>query len=297
MMLLVVTAGHLTAGSASAQAPPTEPPQPATGRTPLVEIPVGCPIQPLPDVVFVGTVVASDYRTARFRIDQARAGDISQFAAGDLVDVRYGIDTKYLDEGSQYLIAAVYDAEVNGLRSRVRPEQEIYGGDEIIGATETELECPETVDPMRTMHVDGSSVDSGLLRPLVEDRQGLLRVLLVPILVVIGAVFALAAIRWILTGFGRGVESLATSSDRARARGQMPRQPQPASAGGPSTRQRQPVAAGGSSTRGGPPASDTQRAVERVQQRSLARGESSRRQGGRRGESPRRPGSGRHRHR
>ena len=172
------------------------------------------------------------------RIDQARAGDITQFAAGDLVDVRYGIDTKYLRDGRQYLIAAVYDATIDGLRSRVKPVQEIYGGDEIIGATESELVCPPIVDAMRTIHVDGSSVDSGLLRPLVDDRQGMLRALLIPIVLVIGAVFALASIRWILTGFGRGVESLASSgrSNASRQAASRQRRPVPAAAGGPRDR-------------------------------------------------------------
>lgn len=254
-MLLFAAVLLVAPGLADAEpAPPADPP---SGRVPLVEVPEGCQIQPLPDVVFVGTVVASDYRTSRFRIDQSRAGDLAQFASGELVDIRYGIDTKYLREGGQYLIAAVYDPNISGLRSRVKPEALIYGGDEIIGATESELECPEIVDPMRTMHVDGSSVDSGLLRPLVNDREGLLRVLLVPIVLAIGAVFALAAFRWLLTGFGRGVESLATSN-QAR---QVPRQrrPVPASAAG----------SGGAR----PPMTDSQRAVQRVQQRSLPPGE------------------------
>ena len=277
-LLLLAVAAVLGGGvPAAAQPPPTAPPAAAaTGRTALVEIPVGCPIQPLPDVVFVGTVVASDYRTTRMRIDQSRSGDITQFAAGDLVDVRYGIDTKYLREGQQYLIAAVFDPSIDGLRSRVKPEESIYGGDEIIGATESELECPAIVDPMRTIHVDGSSVDSGLLRPLVDDRQGLLRVLFVPIVVVIGAVFTLALIRWILTGFGRGVESLATSSSSNRAARQRPRQrrPVPAGAGGPSHASSPPTA--------------TQREVDRVQRRALSQGEQSRRSPRAGGQDPRR---------
>lgn len=235
MPLLIAAASLASPALVEAQPPPPTDPAAPAGRVPLVEVPVGCPIQPLPDVVFVGTVVASDFRTVRFRIDQARAGDISQFAAGDLVDVRYAIDAKYLRDGSQYLIAARYDPEISSLRSRVRPEQPIYGGDEIIGATESELECPDTTDPLRTMHVDGAKVDSGLLAPLVDERQGLLRALLVPLIVVFGAVFALASARWILTGFGRGVESLAVSSSNARAERAAPgkRRPVPAGAGGP----------------------------------------------------------------
>jgi len=234
--LLLAVAFLVAPGLAEAQTPPPADPAQPAGRVPLVEVPVGCQIQPLPDVVFVGTVVASDFRTVRFRIDQARAGDIAQFAADDLVDVRYGIDTKYLTDGRQYLIAALYDPEISSLRSRVRPEQQIYGGDEIIGATESELECPEIVDPLRTIHVNGRSVDSGLLTPLVNERQGLLRALLVPIVVALGAIFALASVRWILTGFGRGVESLAVSSSRSREARMAPRRrrPVPASADGPS---------------------------------------------------------------
>jgi hypothetical protein len=273
-VLLAAAAALAGTGDAAAQQPPPTDP-PATGRTPLVEIPVGCPIQPLPDVVFVGTVTASDYRTARFRIDQARAGDITQFAAGELVDVRYGIDTKYLHQGRQYLIAAMYDANIDGLRSRVKPAAEIYGGDDIIGATESDLVCPETVDPMRTIHVDGSAVDSGVLRPFVDDRQGLLRALLIPIVLVIGAVFALAALRWMLTGFGRSVESLAMSSSRAAAQREA------------AARRRRPVPAGAGAA-GSPsaPPSTTQRAVQRVQQRSLSQGDAPRRGSPRRSDQP-----------
>ena len=184
------------------------------GRQPLVDVPVGCPIQPLPDVVFVGTAADSDYRTVRFRVDQVRAGDIGQFSSQGFVDVRYGIDAKYLHEGDQYLIGALYDPSIQSLRSRVQPELLTRGGDEIIGATEIDLECPEIVDPMRTMHTDGSSIDSGVLSPFLGDRDGLLRSLLVPIAIVCLGVFALAAVRWLLTGFGRGVESIARTSSQ-----------------------------------------------------------------------------------
>jgi hypothetical protein len=202
-----VLAGPSIAAAQEAPAPP--------GRQPLVDVPVGCPIQPLPDVVFVGTAVDSDYRTVRFRVDQARAGDIGQFSSQGLVDVRYGIDAKYLDEGDQYLIGALYDSTIQSLRSRVQPQLLIRGGDEIIGATESELACPVVADPMRTLHTDGSSVDSGVLSPFFGNRDGLLRSLLVPIALVCLAVFVLAAFRWFLTGFGRGVESIARPQPRS----------------------------------------------------------------------------------
>jgi hypothetical protein len=216
-----------------------EEPAPPPGRQPLVEVPVGCPIQPLPDVVFVGSVVDSDYRTVRFRVDQVRAGDIGQFASSGLVDVRYGIDAKYLEGGDQYLIGALYDPNIQSLRSRVQPESPTFGVGEAIATTESDLECDELVDPMRTMHTDGSSIDSGVLSPFFGNRDGLLRSILIPVAVVCAAVFALAAFRWFLTGFGRGVESIArTSSTSPAARTAPPPRPAPAGAGGRSRSRR-----------------------------------------------------------
>lgn len=199
------------AGAASAQ----EQPDPQPSRQAFVEIPEGCPIQQLSDVVFVGTVQDTDFRTARFRIDQLRAGDLGRFASqvgsSFLVDVRYGVDTKYLDIGGQYLIGASVPANSSSglLESKVAERPQPLGGDEIIGANEVDLECPEVDDPNITLHTDGTPVDSGILEPLIADRRGLLRSILVPTGLVLGGIFLLALVRWILTGFGRGVSSFA----------------------------------------------------------------------------------------
>ena len=211
-----------------AQAPP--PTQPRQG---LIEYPEGCPVGALPDVVFVGTVQAVDYRTARFHVDQVRAGDMSQFAVGELVDVRYGVDTKYLSAGTQYLVGARYDADAGLLASKVQPAPRQFGGDEIIGATESDRECPTPADAVMTLHTDGTSLESGLLSPLLDDRQGLLRALLVPAMVVIGGLLALVVVRWVLTGFGRSVERVnaaqaqAARRKQAARRASAARQPQP----------------------------------------------------------------------
>ena len=79
------------------------------GRRWLVPIPAGCDVPDLPDVVFVGTLVETGtpagapdetaYQTARFRLDQARAGDIGRFSYNGFVDVRYGLDAKDLTNG------------------------------------------------------------------------------------------------------------------------------------------------------------------------------------------------------
>ena len=172
---MLLAAAAVPASALPSAAVAQEEPAPPPGRQPLVDVPVGCPIQPLPDVVFVGTVVDSDYRTVRFRIDQFRAGDIGQFASGGSSTSGTASTPSTSTRAINTSSARCYDPNIESLRSRVQPEAPTFGGDEIIGATESELECPELVDPMRTMHADGSSIDSGVLSPFFGDRDGLLR--------------------------------------------------------------------------------------------------------------------------
>ena len=92
-----------------------------------------------------------------------------------MVDVRFGIDTKYLETGTQYLVGASLDPETAVLTSKVRAAEPLFGGDEVIGAAETDVECPVLGDPVRTLLPNGSSVDSGVLTPLTDSKRSLLR--------------------------------------------------------------------------------------------------------------------------
>ncbi|NCZ68508.1 MAG: hypothetical protein EBY84_08505, partial [Acidimicrobiia bacterium] len=56
-----------------------------------------------------------------------------------------------------------------------------------------------------TLRVNGDPIDTGLLRPLFDDRAGLLRVVLVPLVVGLGLLFLLAATRVLVTGAIRGM--------------------------------------------------------------------------------------------
>jgi hypothetical protein len=188
-----------------------DPPAPTGGtstRQWLVPVPAGCPAPELPDVVFLGTLQATDFRTGRFHVDQVRAGDIGRYSYAGIVDVRFGIDTKYLETGTQYLIGASLDPETAVLTSKVRAAEPLFGGDEVVAAAETDVECPVLEDPIRTMLPDGSSVESGVLTPLTEAKHRLLRAILLPLGVAFAAVFALVALRWLLTGIGWGIGSL-----------------------------------------------------------------------------------------
>jgi hypothetical protein len=177
-------------------------------RVPLVPVPPGCEQVPLPHVVFVGTVVDSDYRTARFEIGQVRAGDPAPFAVDSLIDVRYGLDVQYLDIGSEYLVATSPDPVLGLLVSRISEPAPNFGGDDIVGIAEAEVDCPELDDPIRTMMLDGTAIETSVLAPLFEQRGRLLGALVIPLAVVFAVIFLLAMLRLGVDGVARGVAQL-----------------------------------------------------------------------------------------
>lgn len=167
---------------------------------PLVPVPVGCDAPALPHVVFVGEVVERDYRTARFEIEQIRAGSPAPFASDNVIDVRYGLDAQYLHEGERYLVSAPVHPDLGLLVSRVTPAVEDFGGDEVIGVSESDVDCPVFEDPARTLHLDGSPVEAGVLEPFFGAKLRILGALLVPLAVAAGVIFLLATVRLSIGG-------------------------------------------------------------------------------------------------
>lgn len=188
----------------------------AAGATPpgdgdpgsLVPIPPGCPVPDPADVAFVGTVEAKDYRTVRFRIDQLRAGSAAAWAIDGLIDVRYGSDAQYLDVDRQYLVGAAVDPEIGVLASAVRPPAPLFGGNDVVGVDDTDVECPELDDPVRTLQVDGTDVDTGLLTPLLDERRTLLATIAVPAGIAFAALVGLILLRRVLAWGVRGIFAL-----------------------------------------------------------------------------------------
>ena len=173
---------------------------------PLVPVPEGCTAPAAPHVVFVGEVVDRDYRTIRYEIDRIRAGNPDPFGFDDdLIDVRYGLDAQYLDDGQTYLVSAVVHPDLGLLTSRVADPIENFGGDEVIGVSETDIACPEFDDPMRTLHLDGTRIETSLLQPFFEARLRVLGAVLIPLGVAFGAIFALATFRLSLSGLFNAV--------------------------------------------------------------------------------------------
>lgn len=188
--------GDVTGGEATDGPPPT---------LPLIPFPTGCSAPQLPHIVFVGVVVNRDYRTIRFEIEQIRNGRSEPFALGDRIDVRYGLDTQYLDNGESYLIAAVVDPDLGLLVSRVSEPIENFGGDEVIGVSETDVDCPEFEDPMRTLHLDGTPIDASVIQPFLDARVRIVSALLLPFALAMGAIFVLAMFRLSVSGLYRSV--------------------------------------------------------------------------------------------
>ena len=86
------------------------------------------------------------------------------------------------------------------LVSKVQQLEPLFGGDEVIGAVESDVKCPVVDDPVRTLDLDGTPVDAGVITPLADAKRSLLRALLLPVTIAFGVIFALVAVRWVLTG-------------------------------------------------------------------------------------------------
>ena len=172
---------------------------------PLVPVPTGCTAPPQPHIVFVGEVVDRDVRTIRYRIESIRFGRPDPFAGGERIDVRYGLDAQYLVDGEDYLVSAVVDPDLGVLASRVTEPIEHFGGDEVIGVSDSDVNCPAYEDPMRTLHLDGSEIEGGVLTSFFDARFRILGAIAIPVGLALGAVFLLASLRLSVTGIYQGI--------------------------------------------------------------------------------------------
>jgi hypothetical protein len=215
LALLTAAGVACVAAPVAAQTPdPAPPTTSAAGGSGLVPVPAGCPQPQRAHVVFVGRLADRDTRTGRYEVQVVRAGSTEGFAKGKLIDVRYGIDAKFLNVGSQYLVGAGTDEGL--LYSKVRPEEPMFGGDEVVGAAEIDVECPTVEDPVRTLTVTGRSIDSGVFQPLSSERGDLLKAIAVPVAVALAILIGLATLRWVLTGVAKGATSAASLSRTRR---------------------------------------------------------------------------------
>ena len=193
------------AGAAEAAAPPPVEPAPTPGGAPqpgaqpewLIPVPVGCPAPTQADAVFTATMIGKDDVTqvVRFEIDQLRAGSAAPWEISGLIDVRYGPDYRFLVNGEQYLVGVGLDPTYGLPASTVRPPEPTFGGNDVVGVDDIAVDCPALDDPIRTLQVDGTSVDSGVLSLMTEDRRLLLATLAVPAAIVLVVLLGLVVLR------------------------------------------------------------------------------------------------------
>ena len=180
------------------EVPPAQVVSGAAVSGPLVAIPSGCAAPRSATVVFVGSMVAKDARTARFRVEQVRAGSAESYAANGLIDVRFDDDVRFLSADQRYLVGA---APLDGslvLASKVRDSKPLFGGNAVIGVNDKTLECPTVDDPIRALHVDGSEIDSGVLNGLGGAKRQIVMAVAVPVFWAFVVVIVLVLFRWLL---------------------------------------------------------------------------------------------------
>ncbi len=204
---VAVTAIGLSLGAPTVSAAPEPVPVPADDSG-LISVPAGCPVPLAADVAFVGTAVAKDFEKVRYEIAQLRAGSITGYSIDGLVDVLYLDDAKFVDLDEEYLVGARFDPDFGALFSTVRPAEPLFGGNDVIGLDDTDVECPNIDDPVRTVLPDGTSVDSGVISPLLDDKTTLLATLGVPTAIVFGAMIGLVLLRKAWHLFLKGIFEL-----------------------------------------------------------------------------------------
>jgi len=205
---------------------------PAAG--PLVPVSPGC-VVPLPAMaVFRGIIELVDDparpSTYRFRVESLLAGSLAGYEVDGQVDVRFGDEAKFLAVGTSYLVGVAPDPDTGLLTSKVREPAPLFGGDAVIGADDSDINCPRVVDPVRTVLLDGGSVDTGVLTPLKEEGSALLLAVLRPLGVAFAVLVSLVLLKQLLFAVGRSLRDVGgDSSPRPSPRRRRHRTPNSAS--------------------------------------------------------------------
>jgi hypothetical protein len=182
---------------------------PLVVSSPLVVVPADCVAPQAPTAVFLGTLAAADLTTARFAVEQIRAGSLDGYAVNTIVDVRYDDDIRFLRNGQQYLVGAARDPISGVLRSKVRVPAPLFGGDAVIGINDTDVRCPRVEDGVTTLLADGTGVDTGVLAPLKTAKRSLLRAIFKPLALAFGLLVMLAAMKLLIFAMVRAVRESA----------------------------------------------------------------------------------------
>ena len=168
-----------------------------TVPTAVTTVPEGCALPLVAQAVFIGTVASLDPVAAVFTVTQVRAGTLDGYINGNSVEVRYGRDVKYLKQNKTYIVGVALDSVTLKLSSTVRDSNELFGGAEVAGSN---VRCPKFDAAARTLHNDGTSIDSGLFVTIFDQPLQLFAALVLPTVLVF---LALLALVWFRRGIRR----------------------------------------------------------------------------------------------
>ncbi len=167
-------------------------------------VPVGCPPAPVSQAVFVGKVKVLDATQALFELVRLRSGSLAGYSTevpnidGTVVTevgIYYGRDVKFLEVGDSYLVGTALDATTGRIYSRVTEEAPLFGGNEVADINNSGVVCPNFADVARTLNVDGSSVESGVLSGLSGESDRVVLAVVVPAGLVLLGLVTLVLIR------------------------------------------------------------------------------------------------------
>jgi len=182
----------------------------------------GCSPEPTVQAVFLGKVLSIEDGVVRYEINQVRAGSLSGYAVEGEVDVYYDDDATFLTKGRSYIIGATPNSLTNRLSSKVRESTPLFGGAEVAGS-DADTTCPKYEDPVRTLNLDGSTVESGVLTGFFSAEKRIAGSILLAVGIVFGGLFAAVVVKRSLDGASRA--SAKRRAQRSRSRGS--RTPQP----------------------------------------------------------------------
>jgi hypothetical protein len=178
---------------------------------PLVVVPAGCVSPGSPVAVFEGEITDAVSTTARFRVTRVLSGSLAAYEVGGQVDVQYGDETRFLEVGKSYVVGVGASAATGGLVSTVREPAPLFGGDAVVGANDSDVDCVAIEDPVRTLMVDGRSVDTGVLAPLRGSGRSLLGAIMRPLAIAFGVLLALVVVKQLLFAVGRSLREMGDS--------------------------------------------------------------------------------------
>lgn len=161
-------------------------------------VPVGCPPPPVSQAVFVGKVKVLDATQAVYELVRLRSGSLAGYSTevpNDLgtvvtdVGIYYGRDVKFLELGATYLVGTALDATTGRIYSRVTEEALLFGGNQVADINNSGTVCASYPDVARTLNLDGSSIESGVLSGLRGESNRIMLAIVIPAgLVLLGLV-------------------------------------------------------------------------------------------------------------